>query len=68
MRYPTAAQAEEGINDLNGIHIDTHHQMTVEKVDVSVRYHQARVIIPDLEEQLSLIVRLDVTRELHSQT
>ena len=68
MRYPTAAQAEEGINDLNGIHIDTHHQMTVEKVDVSVRYHQARVIIPDLEEQLSLIVPVDVSKESHSQT
>lgn len=67
VRYTTAEQAEAAINTLNGIHIDAQHQTTLEKVDVSVRYHQARVIIPGLEEQLSLLVPLDVTRELHSQ-
>ena len=50
------------MNDLNGIYIDAHHQMTVEKVDVSERYRQARVIIPGLDEQLSLIVPLDYSR------
>ena len=41
--------------------------MTLEKVDISMRYHQAQIIIPGLEEQLSLIAPLDVTTELHSQ-
>ena len=67
VRYATAKQAETAIRNLNGIHMDAHHQMTLEKVDISVRYHQARIIIPGLEEQLSLIAPLDVTTELHSQ-
>lgn len=67
VRYATTEQAETAISNLNGIHIDAQHQMTLEKVDASVRYHQARIIIPGLEEQLSLLVPLDVNRELHSQ-
>lgn len=68
MRYTTAAQAEEAVNNLNGTHIDVNHQMTLEKVDVSARYRQVRVIIPDLEEQLSVLVPLNVTQESQLQT
>ena len=68
MRYTTAAQAEEAINNLNGTDIDANHQMTLENVDVSARYRQAQVIIPDLGEQLSRLVPLDVTQESQLQT
>ncbi|KAH8701070.1 hypothetical protein BGW36DRAFT_375524 [Talaromyces proteolyticus] len=60
VRFPTTALAEAAIERLNGIHLDSAHQITVENVEVSRRYRRAEEKNVLDGEQLSRISLLDI--------
>ncbi|KAF7591463.1 hypothetical protein BBP40_001509 [Aspergillus hancockii] len=60
VRYLDEAQADDIVSRLNGTHLDTNHQISVEKIDTSDRYQHMQNAIPGLEGHLRVLFPLDM--------
>ncbi|KAB8274782.1 hypothetical protein BDV30DRAFT_208659 [Aspergillus minisclerotigenes] len=67
IRYLDASQAEDTITRLNGSHLDSNHQMTLEKIEVSERYRHMQNMVTGIEQQLGLVFPLDMETELFQE-
>ncbi|KAB8231309.1 uncharacterized protein BDW43DRAFT_282767, partial [Aspergillus alliaceus] len=65
IRVLDATHACDILARLNGIDIDRHHQMTVERIDTWDRYEQIESITDGFKQQLGLIFPVDLVTELY---
>ncbi|BAE56689.1 unnamed protein product [Aspergillus oryzae RIB40] len=67
IRYLDASQAEDTITRFNGSHLDSNHQMTLEKIEVSERYRHMQNMVTGIEQQLGLVFPIDMETELFQE-